>query len=327
MNRGIPILLALLAVACGDSFSDSTATGLWRLDHAESHGVLLSVWGTSEDDVWVAGGDADASLLLHGDGTHWEQIDVGEHSLLWYVYGFGGSDVYAVGEDGLILHFNGTSWQRAQVDTRSTLYGVWGAGPDDVWIVGGDPGGESGDAVVLRGHGTSFELVESIPSELLPESLFKVYGYDADDVVAVGSSGTVLRMSDGQWGLESVPTDAPLFSLWGRGRDDLYAVGGHERGELLHFDGGTWSRVRGETFSSALSGVFTAPNRSTIAVGDSGYIVEVMIDGTRVEPRMPRVDPTPSLHGVWGAPSGVVFAVGGNLNNPDHSMTGVIVKR
>ncbi|HEY8145084.1 MAG TPA: hypothetical protein VIG06_20530 [Kofleriaceae bacterium] len=321
--RRAALIGAILVAACGAP--GDNLDGTWTVDHTVEGGALLSVWGSAPDDVWAGGGTTDRGVVLHGDGETWTELDTGASSMLWWVYGFSSDDVYAVGERGLILHYDGSSWQRAESGTDLTLYGVWGASGDDVWIVGGDPITQ-GSAVILRGHGTSFSRVTDLPSELAPGALFKAYGYAADDVILVGSGGAVLRWNGTAWRREAVPTSEPLFSLWGRAADDLFAVGGWTAGTVLHFAGDGWTEVA-HAAGSGLSGVFTSPGGPTFAVGPDAYVLEIMPDGMQVEPAMPDLAPLTAFHGVWGDSAGTTYAVGGDLFAADGPTSGVILRR
>ncbi len=313
----------LVASACGAAGDD--LEGTWAVDHMVDGAAVVSVWGSGPDDVWAAGGTTERGVVLHGDGEAWTELDTGATSFLWWVYGFAADDVYAVGERGLILHYDGASWQRVESGTELTLYGVWGASGDDVWIVGGDPAA-AGSAVVLRGHGSSFGAVDDLPSELSPRALFKAYGYAADDVILVGSEGAVLRWDGTGWRRDAVPTSEPLFSLWGRGEDDLFAVGGWTSGTVLHFGGDRWTEIAGAA-GAGLSGVFTAPDSPTIAVGAEAYVLEILPDGTQIEPAVPDLAPLTAFHGVWGDSAGTTYAVGGDLFAADGPSDGVIMRR
>ena len=185
--------------------------------------------------------------------------------------------------------------------------------------------GEPGSAVVLRGRGSSFHAVD-LPPELAPAALFKAHGFGPDDVILVGSEGTVLRWNGHDWRRDSVPTSASLFSLWGRDANDVYAVGGDTNGEVLHYDGGGWSEIVEASAGSIMSGVFAAPLGPTVAVGPS-YVLEIFRDGGLMEAELPELDPAPSLHGVWGGADGTIYAVGGDLLAYPGRMTGVILRR
>lgn len=323
-RAAVVLLLGAGLAACAGADATSDQTGTWTVNHIEDRGALLSVWGSSPTDIWAAGGQVDRGLLLHGDGTGWTAADIDAPAMLTWVYGFSAEDIYAVGDRGLILHYDGSDWTQVASGTDLPLYGIWGHSGDDVWIAGGDPASTGGTAVLLRGSGDRFERV-LIPTELAPAALYKAYGFSADDFIAVGSGGTVLRW-DGVWRTEPTPTAEPLFSLWGRGEDDIYAVGGYTRGEVLHYDGATWRRVAEET-PDGLSGVFTTRDGPAIAVGTDSYVLELMLDGSEVEPEMPVLDPVPSLHGVWGDGAGTIYAAGGDLFASPGPMSGVIMQR
>jgi photosystem II stability/assembly factor-like uncharacterized protein len=316
------MLGASLTAACGDVEPDAR----WTVDHATTDGVLLGVWGSGPNDVWAVGGQADRSLVLHGDGTSWTPFDISSRSLLFSVYGFSATDVYAVGERGLIVHYDGTTWTRVESGTDRHLFGLWGSSGDDVWIVGGDVSKPDGSAIVLRGARGSFEAVE-LPDDLAPNALFKVHGFAPDDVMIVGNEGRVLRWNGTQWRKDPVPTSGPLFSTWGRGADDVYAVGGRGSGEIVHFDGQQWRQVVELHTGQGLSGVFTSPDGPTIAVGPSALVFELDRDRSLVHAKLPELDPLPFLHAVWGDGHGTTYTVGGDLLRYPRPMGGVVLSR
>lgn len=323
--RNATWLIAAFVTACGTSAPTTDDPGTWTVDRAGTDGALLGVWGSGAHDVWAVGGQADQSLILHGDGARWSPVTVPGGSLLYSVYGFSASDVYAVGEGGLILHFNGTTWSHVASGTSMTLFGLWGASGDDVWIVGGDLAAADGSAVVLRGARDSFAPV-ALPAGMAPNVLFKAHGFAADDVMLVGDGGAVLRWDGAQWHRDPVPTRDPLRSTWGRGANDVYAVGGSTSGEILHFDGSAWSEVAALPIGQGLRGVYTSATGPTFTVG-LDLVFELGRDGVETQADIPALDPVPDLHGVWGDPDGVTYVVGGDLYAYPSAMSGVILRR
>lgn len=316
------VTAAIFAMACTASLDDEPT---WDLDYVDERGALMSVWGSSPHDIWVVGGQRDEGLILRGDGQDWHRVEVDAPALLWWVYGFSATDVYAVGDDGLILHYDGHAWTRVESGTDQALYGVWGAS-GDVWMVGGDPWGEPGDAVVLRGQGREFRAVD-VPTAMLPRALYKTYGIDSGEVLFVGTEGTVLRFQAGDWHRDETPTEEAIISLWGRSGADIYAVGGHANGKLLHYAGDSWTEVPGGEFTPGLAGVFTAPDHPVIAVGQDSYILELDMDGRAFEPKAPMHSPSLELHGVWGDQAGSTYAVGADLHTSSGLMSGAIFRR
>jgi hypothetical protein len=101
-----------------------------------------------------------------------------------------------------------------------------------------------------------------------------------------------------------------LLSVWGRGADDVYAVGS-DAGEgplVLHYDGQSWERlatgVRGD-----LWWVNGRAEGSIFMVGAAGMILRY--DGTSFT-RMDTPADTGTVFGVWMAAEDDVWAVGGS---------------
>jgi hypothetical protein len=281
------------------------------------------VWGSRANDVWAVGGRPGQSLVLHSDGASWTPIEVSTNALLYTVYGFSDSDIYAVGEAGTVIHYDGQAWTPVTTGTQVTLFGLWGASGDDVWIVGGDVTGKAG-AIALRGSHGSFQTVD-LPTDLVPSMLYKAHGFASDDVMLVGTDGAVLRWNGAQWSRDAVPTSEPLLSTWGRGPEDVYAVGGRLLGEVIHSDGQQWSQVA-QLPGEGLTGVFTSANRPTIAVAPHD-VFELGVDGTITPPELPELASGTALHGVWGDELGTTYVVGGTLEDPNTAISGTILSR
>lgn len=334
MKRHIAAVTFVVALGAGcetaapeAEHSAPVETVSWALDHNESSGVVVSVWGSGPSDVWAAGGQADRGLILHNTGDGWLPVPVDAPSLIWNIYGTAPDDVYAVGERGLALHYDGATWRRVPTGTTQTLYGLWTEPGGETWVVGGDPRGNTGDAVILRGGPSGFQPVAGVPTELLPDALFKIYGAGGSGLIAVGRAGTILRLTDHGWRRDDVPTSSPIISVWGRSADDLYAVGGSSNGEMHHFDGTTWSKIGAVGFGPQLFGVFTAPGEPVFAVGADSEIMELSAGGGAAAYEAPGVDASLILHSVWGDGQGQVYAVGGSLFSYPNTMNGVILRR
>ncbi|HEX2881555.1 MAG TPA: hypothetical protein VHO25_18625, partial [Polyangiaceae bacterium] len=80
---------SLSASACSDEEVQQNETSDWRVIHEELGGALLSVWGRSSSDVWAVGGDSGdgtGPLVLHYDGSRWQQLQTGQDAgTLWWV--------------------------------------------------------------------------------------------------------------------------------------------------------------------------------------------------------------------------------------------------
>jgi hypothetical protein len=127
----------------------------------------------------------------------------------------------------------GPSWQIDEHDSRTArnLYGVWG---DEhvVWLVG-----EGGALRRMTRANVPTRVFENVPSPVTAD-LRGVFGFDADDVWAVGDDATVIHWDGTVWARLASPFDAAkekprLFAVWGSSPSDIW-IGGN--GVILHFE-------------------------------------------------------------------------------------------
>ncbi len=131
--------------------------------------LLRSIWGASDDDVWVVG---KGGALYHFDGTSFEAFDSGTRGELWDVWGTSHDDAWAVG-DSMLLHWDGRSWTPARKTVSdAALNGVWAGSGCSAWAVG-DAG------TVLQRDCAGWKVVPSGVSR----NLYGVWGSNADDVL------------------------------------------------------------------------------------------------------------------------------------------------
>jgi photosystem II stability/assembly factor-like uncharacterized protein len=152
-----------------------------------------------------------------------------------------GEEAYAVGSGGLVLQRQAAgNWQAVRYnypDLRPDWRGVWATGsPREVIVVGTavNPQGEPVAAVL---HGTpALAQWEPEPLELTSAPPLYAIAGTGNTVLAVGSSGTVLRRDRTRWVREpsGLGSAVQLLALTALG-DDFYATG--TRGTLLFRDG------------------------------------------------------------------------------------------
>ncbi len=66
---------------------------------------------------------------------------------------------------------------------------------------------------------------------------------DAAGAFVVGDDGVILDFDGAEWTRRAAPSPVPVHALWGRTREDLWAVGW--MGMILHHDGSEWRHLRG----------------------------------------------------------------------------------
>jgi hypothetical protein len=251
-----------------------------------------SLWGTSETDVFAANSSAG---MEHYDGTAWTTMTIGATDVLNEVWGTGATDVFTVGRGGAIYRYNGSTWSPMTSNTTNELYAVWGTGPNDVFA-GGDFGtmihwngslwasmtipsgmhvrgiwgtGPSEvyaagfgdfDSWIIRWNGSTWTTVYN---QNTVNQFYGVWGTSSTNVYVSGSQNA-MRWNGTTWA--AVPTSGG--NLTGTGPADIFGV--TNGGDIVHFDGTTWSSMRSGT-ASLLSDVWAAPSGGDVfIVGVSG---------------------------------------------------------
>lgn len=330
-------LLPCAIALAGCPPEDCPATGAepgppaWEtiLDEDDLDGAVLSVWGASPTEVFIAGGplgnSGPSALARRYDGCRWTDLAPGGPETFWWVGGSSATDVWFVGEKGRIAHFDGASMRDVPSGVSATLWGVIAFGPDDAWAVGGTPdsGTTEPNDIVLRWDGASWER-EELPGVPRGVSLFKVWGTSSDDLYVVGEQGTIWHRAAGTWTFEGGDpplTQSRLFTVHGCGEDDVYAVGGQS---VLHRDAIGWSEVD-IALGNLVNGVACGPPGSAVVVGFGG-LKQRLVDGAWIDEFS--VEPYADLHSAWADGQGVFWAAGGDFLAPpkDGRRKGVVAR-
>lgn len=276
--------------------------------------------GTSWDFVEVAANNAyglwgfslsEQVAVSAGRSTHWiggvrTWFDTTTPEPLFDVWGTATDNCYAVGRFGHISHFDGTGWQALSVGSSNDVRDLDISPTGDGIAVGAD-------GLILRRDATGKWTEETIDRRY---DLSSVWTSDDGLTVAVGR----YTPDDADWrqavvvnrGLSWVDEtpagrEHRLFDVWGTSSSDVYAVGW--AGEILHYDGITWS-VSTTDAPVILRSVFGSSPTDIFAVGRTDALEGVVYyyDG---------VDWTTSVHtsvedlcGVWASSDGQAFAVG-----------------
>jgi hypothetical protein len=335
-------ITALLLLGCnGDKDGDSGDTGATTpSDELTVLGdttnlpaaALLSIWASSDQDVFMVGADDGAGpLVLHWDGSAWSRIATGSTGDLWWVWSDGGDIVWMSGDGGRVLQYSRFAGavvsEEVVTDPAYKLFGIWGTGPGDVWVVGGDINNNN-DGIVVHWDGTAWteaHLASPNPSDgTSRRQAFKVWGSGASDVWVVGTGSYVSHWDGAAWSDQPQPTPptAPLTTVSGAGPNEAYAVGGYGNAIVAHYDGTAWADISPPPYDAvpAQNGVYAGSPEGIVTCGWSGSIY--WIEGTALvaDPR-PRAT-TKDFHACWIDDQGAVWAVGGDLTNLDE---GVIV--
>lgn len=282
---------------CTPSFRTCERLGFVTMPYEGSGFFLYATWGSSSSDVFTAGYNGQ---VLHWNGQQWS---AGSTGISATVYGLGGSasdDVWAVGVRGSIAHFDGTRWAAQTSGTTQQLNTVWAASRNDVYV------GGRGDVLL---HSTGNGTWAPVPISTSGGRVLSIWGSSSTDVFFAGI-GEIWHSNGATWTKQTLPAAVAantfIYSLWGSGPRDVWAVG--EAGLILHFDGTTWSKVDSGTtlFLNAIDGTSAG---NVWVIGEAGLVMRW--DGLRWQ-TVPS-GTTQELFGLKVSPEKVIVTSPGTL--------------
>jgi hypothetical protein len=94
---------------------------------------LISVSGTSTNDVWAVGSVGSSTLIERWNGLSWSVVSAPNVGKLTGVTAVAPNNVWAVGASA-VLHYNGYFWQEATAPAGANA--IDSRGPNNVWAVG-----------------------------------------------------------------------------------------------------------------------------------------------------------------------------------------------
>lgn len=306
-RQWLPLLaLAWCSCTAPAPVPDAGPSPSWVVVHDALPTALLSVWASSDGVLYAVGGNASRGLVLRHDSSGWWEMDPGTSRALWWVHGRAADDVYAVGAGGVVTHFDGTRWSVEREGEPFTLYGVW-ASPSGRWVtVGGDVTSSQPKGVALS-RGPSSATWAPVSSSVPTDApLFKVWGAD-ETFDVVGERGLIAHGGAGGLTVTPSPTTQRLTTVWGSNAGE-YVAGGVTEPVLLWRIDGAWRNVPVPGSPALLNGVAVNGAGEVVAVGLNGYVARGRGAQLAVVPSVT----SHGLHAVVATREGFV-AVGGDL--------------
>ncbi|MFL5501750.1 MAG: hypothetical protein ACJ79Q_11000 [Gemmatimonadaceae bacterium] len=304
--------------------ADGISSVGWTLGGAVgSQSVRASVAGLSYPVVFVANAlsgppgppnNSGGTAILHFDGTIWSSaiIDGGVGLSYSSVWGASATRIFAAGRCrgiAFVSIFDGNHWSLPSESNCSSgglasYVSVWGNSATDVLALRRDPLPPSVTSNILRYNGQIWQT-SYIRSCSFCAGLNAVWS-GANDAVAVGDSGMVVRFDGSKWNAQLSVTTEHLNAVWSAGAGNpVFAVG--DDGTVVYYAGAAagWQTQRSGT-NQSLRGIWGSSSSDVFAVGASGTILHY--DGTTWTAQTSGT--TQNLAAVWGPGNGSVFAVG-----------------
>jgi len=177
---------------------------------------IYGVWGTSANDVFIT--DI-LGLIYHGVGPAWTQQWTLAGNAFRGIWGSASDDVFTVDATaGRIYHFNGAAWDTTPMGTAAFgLTNIWGSSASDVYAIGFN-------GTVVHYDGSNWSPVTGIAPGTV--QLTGIWGSSASDIFIVGLGGTILHYNGTSWSDMDSGTLEDLWSVWGTGTGEVFAVGG-----------------------------------------------------------------------------------------------------
>jgi len=169
--------------------------------------ALNAVCGSAANDVYAVG---PGGLLLHSNGSGWQQLDAGLSADFASVWVRGPGDVFVAGDNGLILRGDGTNWEQMAAGSFKKTARLRG----------------HGELVIAYGESTFQWLRDGIWSKVPKKgSTSAAWIYAENDMYAIGAWG-VEHWDGSDWTtVMRGETDPASRAFWGSPGKPLIGVG------------------------------------------------------------------------------------------------------
>jgi hypothetical protein len=276
-------------------------------------GALLSVTGTSADDVYAVGADGrdgKGGLFLHWDGKAWSRVATPAVDL-WWVSRIGGT-LFLAGSKGTVLTYAPSSGAVSKATTPAadvTLFGIWGPSEKDVWAVGGNLEGTGPKSALWHFDGTAW-AAQKAPAPIEGKSaIFKVFGLAANEVFLCGAGGAWAQFDGAAWTAMATGVIQSLFTVHAS-KELTVAVGGFVDAVVVERVGTATPTKVSTPVTQRMNGVAVVSATEAMAVGNNGAVLRRRQTGWELAADQPT---TLDLHSVYADTAGGYWAVGGDL--------------
>lgn len=207
---------------------DGTSWTAAPVDNGVTISSISNIGGGTGPDVWLASNTAGRLFRYAGGSCSpkcWTQTDLpGVTQSIRAIWGAASNDLYAVGNLGLILRYDGQTWSRSPyarapltTGTLTASYGVPNNQNSALQIFGPIDTNLNVDAsniTVATGFSTTSQAINA------------VYGLSANEIMAVGNNGLVMRYNGTSWATIPSGTTNSLTGVFINNSPRFYYISG-----------------------------------------------------------------------------------------------------
>jgi hypothetical protein len=221
-----------------------------------------SILAFGPSDIWVA---LEGGQVARWNGISQSGLTCDLPIAIRRMWGVSSRSIFAVGSAGGMIHYDGTSWTKIETGTDVDLNDIWGK-PDgtELWTCGYTP--DHGQSVLLRiKNKVSDVLWHRVGTSGQPPFGFLAMSLWGKNNLFLAAD-SVFRVQN--WNADLLDPMLPLNSFYyrlrGNAENNLFLVG--DNSDIIHFNGQSWRKLRGEDALESFYSVAVTP-KLTVAVG------------------------------------------------------------
>jgi hypothetical protein len=208
---------------------------------------INDIYGLSQNDIYIVGNKRPSgfrqSLIVHYNGTEWEEIEVPALGELFSVWGSSPGDIWVGGNHGTLFHYNGVMW-----DTKSLPHPGY---PDfEISLNVKEIFGFSSNHIILFSysvfpnshtlyHSFSYENgFTTLQDSVWNHTIYELWKSPSGNMYKVTSRGIYLR-SDNAWG--KISDDLWTYGVHGTSDKNIFVVcKSYDKYRVMHYNGTDW---------------------------------------------------------------------------------------
>jgi len=273
----------------------------WDLKDSSTTVDLYGVWIDDAGATAFAVGAAGTIVRSDDGGESWQALNSNVSDDLFGVFGIG-TEIYAVGENGVILHStDGMQFSPEDSQTGVGLHSVWASDPMRVFVGGAGslmlrsidggttwvPRPNAASTTITGIWGLDADTVYAVTEASLITTIdggdqwsYEILSINAHTDVWVGAGGHIFITNDGgvvtswetdHWLKTVFGANSAMYGIWGASVNDLYIVG--QWGLIARTGDAGVNWLSEDAGSEATLRAVHGGGGKVLAVGDGGVIL------------------------------------------------------